>query len=282
MKKRVKFTIPTKYILIFLTVLCTGFIVLTLMNTNIASPVRDGVSMVLTPIQKGINHIGLWISDKAENIKEISSLQEEIERLQEEVDTLKTQNRISYQNDNDYKRLLDLLELRNVFKDYDQVAARIISADPGNWLSYFVIDKGSKDGIEVDMNVIGGTGLVGRVVSVGENYAKISTIINDDSNVRGEFSKTSDLCIVQGNLTLMDSGVIKVSGISIDADIAEEDMIVTSNISDKYVPGILIGYVTRIEDDGNKLTKSGYVRPAVDFSKLKEVLVIKQLKVTGD
>ncbi len=282
MRKRVKFTIPTKYILIFLTVLCTGFIVLTLMNANVANPVRDGVSKVLTPIQKGINHIGLWISDKAENLKEISDLQAEIDKLKEEVDTLKTQNRISYQNENELQRYREMYKLDNVYSDYDKIAAKVISADPGNWLSYFVIDKGSKDGIVVDMNVIGGTGLVGRVVSVGDNYAKVSTIINDDSNVRSEFSKTSDLCIVQGDLTLMDTGLIRVKGINIDADISEEDMIETSNISDKYVPGILIGYVTQIEDDGNKLTKSAYLRPAVDFSKIKEVLVITQLKVTGE
>ncbi|MFQ9934619.1 MAG: rod shape-determining protein MreC, partial [Lachnospiraceae bacterium] len=52
-------------------------------------------------------------------------------------------------------------------------------------------------------------------------------------------------------------------------------------ISDKYVPGILIGYVSDITDDSNNLTKSGYVTPVVDFTSIEEVLVITQLKVTG-
>ena len=57
-------------------------------------------------------------------------------------------------------------------------------------------------------------------------------------------------------------------------------MLLTSYISDKYLPGILIGYITNITDDGNKLTKSGYLMPVVDFSQIEEVLVITQLKET--
>ena len=59
-------------------------------------------------------------------------------------------------------------------------------------------------------------------------------------------------------------------------------MLLTSYISDKYVPGILIGYVTGITDDANRLTKSGYVMPVVDFAHLEEVLVITKLKELED
>ena len=60
----------------------------------------------------------------------------------------------------------------------------------------------------------------------------------------------------------------------------EGDKIVTSNISDKYLPGILIGYINTINTDSNNLTKSGYITPAVDFEHLEEVLVILELKQT--
>ena len=58
------------------------------------------------------------------------------------------------------------------------------------------------------------------------------------------------------------------------------DKIVTSNISDKYLPGILVGYISTINTDSNNLTKSGMMTPAVDFSRLDEVLVITELKQT--
>ena len=76
----------------------------------------------------------------------------------------------------------------------------------------------------------------------------------------------------------MNKGLIKVSNINVNADVNEGDMLLTSYISDKFVPGILIGYVTNITDDSNRLTKSGYVMPVVDFAHLEEVLVITQLK----
>ena len=60
------------------------------------------------------------------------------------------------------------------------------------------------------------------------------------------------------------------------------DKVVTSDISDRYQPGILIGYISYIEEDSNNLTKSGYITPAVDFEHLSEVLVITELKQTID
>ena len=56
------------------------------------------------------------------------------------------------------------------------------------------------------------------------------------------------------------------------------DKVVTSNISNHYLPGILIGYISNIETDSNNLTKSGYLSPSVDFEHLEEVLVILETK----
>ena len=131
------------------------------------------------------------------------------------------------------------------------------------------------------MNVIADGGLVGIVTEVGDNYSKVTTIISDGINVSAKFEKTSDICIVEGDLKLIDTGVIKVSNIKKEADVETGDMLLTSYISDKYVPGILIGYITEIKDDSNNLTKSGYLTPVVDFAHLEEVLVITQLKENG-
>ena len=89
---------------------------------------------------------------------------------------------------------------------------------------------------------------------------------------------SSDTCNVRGDLELMDSGYIHLEYMQKDVDVSDGDMIVTSNISDKYIQGILIGYVKNITEDANSLTQSGYLVPAVDFERLTEVLVIMQLK----
>jgi rod shape-determining protein MreC len=62
--------------------------------------------------------------------------------------------------------------------------------------------------------------------------------------------------------------------------VTEGDKVVTSKISDKYLPGIIVGYIQYIENDSNNLTKSGYITPAADFKYLSDVLVITDLKNT--
>ena len=282
MKKPGKFTIPTKYILTFLSVLCAGLVLLTMINSNLARPMRELAAKVILPVQDGMNHLGGWFSDKADTLRDMSALQKENDKLKAENDELRMQNAILSQWEPELKRLRELLELSDVYSDYPKVAARVIGKEPGNWFSIFTIDKGSKDGLKVGMNVISDGGLVGSISYVGENYAKITSIINDDANVSAKFSSTSDVCIVHGDLKQYDSRMLKVTDINISANVKEGDMLLTSHISDKYVSGILIGYVFGIEDDGNKLTKSAWVTPIVDFSQLEEVLVITQMKEIGE
>ena len=282
MKKPGKFKIPTKYILTFLSVLCAGFVLLTVINSDIARPIREFAAKIILPVQDGMNHVGGWFSDKADDLKELRDLQKENYKLKAENDELRMQNAILSQWEPELKRLRELLELSDVYSDYPKVAARVIGKETGNWFSIFTIDKGSKDGLKVGMNVISDGGLVGSVTYVGENYAKITSIINDDANVSAKFSSTSDVCIVHCDLKQYDNKMLRVTDISLSANVKEGDMLLTSHISDKYVSGILIGYVSGIEDDGNKLTKSAWVTPIVDFSQLEEVLVITQMKEIGE
>lgn len=280
MKKRTKHTIPAKYILTFLSCSCALLIIVSFISEPFGNTIKNSAAQIVVPVQKGMNHVGLWLADKSDTIKEYAKLQDENKELKQKLADIQSQNSILIQQQSELEKLRELYQLDDIYSDYPKVAARVISMQPDNWFSEFTIDKGSGDGIEVDMNVLADAGLVGRVTYVGKNYSKVTTIINDNSNVSAKSASTSDNCIVSGDLELMNEGYIRVSGISKDAGIKDGDMLLTSYISDKYLPGILIGYITNITDDGNKLTKSGYLMPVVDFSQIEEVLVITQLKET--
>lgn len=280
LKKRTKHTIPAKYILTFLSCGCALLIIVSFISEPFGNTIKNSVAQIVVPVQKGMNHVGLWLADKSDTIKEYAKLQDENKELKQKLADIQSQNSILIQQQSELEKLRELYQLDDIYSDYPKVAARVISMQPDNWFSEFTIDKGSEDGIEVDMNVLADAGLVGRVTYVGKNYSKVTTIINDNSNVSAKSASTSDNCIVSGDLELMNEGYIRVSGISKDAGIKDGDMLLTSYISDKYLPGILIGYITNITDDGNKLTKSGYLMPVVDFSQIEEVLVITQLKET--
>ncbi len=264
------------FLLLFVTV---AVLFISYRFPNLIQPVRNGIETVVIPMQKGINVVGRSISDKVDMFINLKHLQEENEELQARVEALTLQTQLISQEKYELNGLRELYELDVKYPDYKKVAARIIARESNGWYNVFTIDKGFEDGIREDMNVMAGNGLVGIVTSVRKNSATVRSIIDDSSKVSGMFLKSSDTCIVSGDLnSMMSDGRIKVSMIPLHAEVSESDEIVTSHISDKFQQGILIGYVTDIQTDSSNMTKTAYLTPVVDFEHLDEVLIITELK----
>lgn len=278
MKKKVSSYVTSRYILIALTAICLIFISTSFFTDKLVAPLRDAVSMVVVPLQKGMNNLGLWTYDKYTTLQEISVVLDENKNLQSQIDELTEENNQLKQDSYELNRLRELYELDQQYAGYSKVGARVIEVTTDNWHSSFKIDKGTDDGLKVDMNVIANGGLVGIISETGSNYSIVKTITENNSNVSGMLIDTNETCIVQGDIELMDTGMIRVSHFKSDVIVRNGDKVVTSNISDKYLQGILIGYVKDVKLDSNNLTQSGYIVPAVDFNNLQEVLVITQLK----
>lgn len=278
-KKGEKFTLPSKYLLFILTILCTGMMLMTFSTDFFNIPLNTVAGYVIVPFQRGISSVGGWLAARSDELVQIRTLLTENEALKQQVDELTIENTQLQQDKYELNSLQALYKLDKQYEDYEKIGARIIARDSGNWYHSFTIDKGSDDGIMVDMNVIADGGLVGRVISTGPNWAKVTSVISDNSNVSGKVLATGDNLIVSGDLELMQQGVISFSQLLDSAGVVVSgDKIVTSHISDKYLPNILIGYINEISLDSNKLTKSGTLTPAVDFEHLEEVLVILELK----
>lgn len=278
MRRRTKITIDPKYLLILFSILCIGLVIVSYRYKEKVAPVKAIAEEAIAPMQKGINRIGVWIADKKEIFTSMQTLIAKNKELQDKLDNMSYENKILKQEKYELEDLRDLYELDNKYASYPKVAARVISKDSNNWYNQFCIDKGSKDGIAKNMNVMAGDGLVGIVTEVGSNWAKVRTIIDDLSNVSGMSLKSSDICNVKGNLELIDKGLIEIELVDKSSDIKEGDEIVTSHISSKFLQGILIGYVKNIDVDASNTTKSGYLTPAVSFDSLDTVLVITELK----
>lgn len=281
MNKKKKSGLKDRHLYTLLAFFCIAAIILTLTDLVNIDPVQNAAGVIITPIQNGVNQIGTWFRDKGKAFGDVKALTEENEQLKEKVASLEETNTTLSMEQDELERLRSLYQLDQNYSQYEKVGADVIARDPGNWYSNFTINKGTDDGITVDMNVVSGDGLVGIVTSVGKNWAKVRSIIDDGSSVSGMTESTLDTCIVSGDLSLMDQNKMAFSQMHTDNEISAGEKIVTSNISDKYLEGILIGYVDSVEDDTNHLTKTGYLVPAVDFEHLQEVLVIKQVKDTG-
>lgn len=271
-----------RYILIGLTIVCVILIVVTSITDSWLAPLRTGVGYILIPIQSGVNKVGSVVYDELVDYSNLKTALEENAALKKELAELtETNNRLMSQQF-ELDRLRRLYELDQNYLQYEKVAARVIANDTGDWFQVFRINKGSADGIEVGNNVMAGGGLVGIVTDTGANYATVRSIIDDSSRVGAMAMQSGDLCTVGGDLTLYKEGRLRISDIKKNADVKDGDRIVTSNISSVFLPGILIGYATDITVDSNQLTSSGYLIPVAEFDSLQEVLIITQVKETGD
>ena len=279
MRKSTNDNLKNKYLLAGLSIFCVLLIVVSFLDSSATAPVKQVSGFIITPVQKGINGFGSWLSGLTDNFEDAENLRTENKELKEKVDTLTAENSQLIQDREELLRLRELYDLDEQYDDYEKVGARIIAKESGHWFQLFTIDKGSNDGIQKDMNVISGGGLVGIVTEVGPNWATVRSIIDDNSNVSAMVSTTSDQCIIAGDLRLIDEGSLNLVKLT-DADnkVHVGDKVVTSYISEKFLPGILIGYISELNNDANNLTKSGYITPVVDFRHLQEVLVILELK----
>ena len=285
MKKKNQMSHTNRYILLGLSIFCVLMMVLSSFSDKVGGPFKTVANVTVIPLQQGMNQIGGWMGDMKDNFSTMKQLKSENKKLREQVDALTTENNYLQEERYEFERLQELYKLDQNYAEYEKTAAHVIGKDAGNWFGTFTIDKGSKDGIEVNMIVLAGSGLVGIVTDVGPTWAKVRSIIDDSSNISAMAISTSDTCIVSGDMALMGTGQIAFSQMeNNDNVVAVGDQIVTSYISDKYLQGILIGSVSEVNVDSNNLTRSGYITPAVDFKNIQEVLVITTTKaeLTGE
>uniref|UniRef100_N2BFG9 Cell shape-determining protein MreC n=1 Tax=Eubacterium plexicaudatum ASF492 TaxID=1235802 RepID=N2BFG9_9FIRM len=278
-RRKARRNIPAKYLLWFLSVLCVVAMFASFLFDVSFTPLNTAAGYVFIPMQKGINEVGVWLNHVTDNLAQLRDVMHKNEELQAQVDELTTQLSTYQMEQYDIEDMRKLLDLDEQYK-YEKIGASIIGKDAGNWFDTFIIDKGSEDGIEVDMNVIAGSGLVGIITNVGPNYANVRSIIDDRNSVSAMVLTTSDKCFVNGDLEMMsEQQVIAFTDLT-DADdkAAIGDQVVTSYTSSKYLPGLLIGQIHELQTDSNNLTKSGTITPAVDFEHIKNVLVILDKK----
>jgi rod shape-determining protein MreC len=167
------------------------------------------------------------------------------------------------------QRLRDLLNFQEN-TDEPVLAARVIGWDSSGLFKSIIIDKGEDDGLKVNMPVVNSEGVVGRVVSVSPNYAQVLLITDQNSAVDGLVQRSRGRGMLKGN----GSSECYFDYVIKTYDINTGDTIVTSGLGRIFPKGLYLGVVKEINDSPNKLFKDVRVSPAVNFSKLEEVLIV--------
>jgi rod shape-determining protein MreC len=187
--------------------------------------------------------------------QEVGALQRRIEQLEEQA--LETQ------------RLQRLLALREV-SQAQYLTARVVGKDATNWFKTLLLNRGSRDGVRRNQPVVAPDGLVGRVVEVTPSSAKVQLLTDPMSAAGGLVRRTRVTGIVSGNL----GEGIRMRYLPLLADIVVGDPVVTSGMGGVFPKGIPIGRITGVERRSGALFQEATLQPAVDLSRLEEVLIL--------
>lgn len=238
--------------------------------------IGDGLSYIVSPIQKYLGRFSGWVEDKVDFWKNAGKLDDENKQLTEEIEKLRAENNLLKSYEVEYTKLTELLDLKKKY-NYPTVGAEVIAKDIGNWYESFSIDKGNKDGLSADMVVLAQFGLVGKITETSSKSSKVIPIIDDRSSVSAKNLRTGDVGLVKGDHEL--NGLCKMENIDADAEIIVGDEIVTSHLSDIYPSGITIGYIKEIRTNSDGLTKDALIEPVVDFKHIESVLIINRKEI---
>lgn len=239
-----------------------------------ANVVRNVLTAPLNPLQKGIITVSEWIKNSVNFFREVRTAREENQELKKQIQQMEHELEKVYSLQKENENLKKLLAFKEQFTQ-ETVGCNIIAKDSGNLFETFTIDRGSKDGISVNDPVINANGLVGRVARVDLLSSKVVSIIDTESSVSARLSKSRDLVILRGDSQLRTEGLCRLDYIPPDVEVSVGDKVETSGMSSIYPKGIMIGEIIQIIKNEGQFDYYAIVKPAVDFRRLEEVVVIK-------
>ncbi len=258
---------------IWIWVLLVCFVLFMLLSSSSQRPSWNPAEQVIieitAPLQKLLKQTVSTAEDLWLYYFYLVNLRQENRQLKRKVDGLQAENSRYRELLTTHERLKELLQFKEAI-DRPVLAAQVIGRDPTGWFKSIIIDKGEQAGLRPNMPVVNADGVVGRIVSISPNYSKVLLIIDQNSGVDCLTQRSRDRGIAKGapNDTCKLDYVVKSS------DVAVEDLVVTSGLGGGFPKGLPVGYISEVSETSGGLFKDIVLRPAVDFSKLEEVLVI--------
>lgn len=268
---------------LLITVLAASIVILILGWTGALRPAENAVSFIIVPVQYAMGRLVDGIGSILSAPYDLQNLRAENRQLREQVDSLIYQVTLLREIEIENESLRELLDLKekspDIFgPDADLLATQVIGRDPNNLLRYLMIDRGSKDGVQVGMSVITARGLVGQVREVGTNSAKVVLLTDPSSAVNALVQRSRATGIVEGqtgpNLVmryLPQSGEVAQPG----------DLVLTSGLGGQFPRRLLIGEIAEVRQSDVEMFQEARLVPAVDYDHLEMVFVVRHFTPIG-
>ena len=249
---------------------------------NLMGPgiILDGVASIESGLNKGFTFLQSNFKNLINynsNLKETQNLKKENEELKSKLTELnnKLEERDSLES---LKKSLNFID-----ESYQatKISASVVGKNDGNWYNSFIIGAGSKQGVKKDSIVVNGSGLVGMVYEVSDNYSKAISLLDTKSSVSFKLAKNSDFKgVITQNSTIdnkenyKDKGYLYGYMFDTSYEVLPGDIVTTSGLG-VYPEGIPIGEVDKVIDDKDKSMKFVILKPYVDFKNVDDVTIIE-------
>ncbi|WP_321388818.1 rod shape-determining protein MreC [uncultured Enterococcus sp.] len=244
-------------------------------NNPVQSAVNDGVSV----IDKMISAPAKAVAGSLASLTDLFNTYDENQRLKTKIDSY---NELAIQNNN-YQKEIDALKaelaLNETLTNYEKVTANVISRSPDTWQDVMVVDKGSADGIEVNMAVMSQKGLIGRVIEVNTLSSKVELLTSKNQNsnhfpVRVS-SENGDSYGLLKEFNDKEQALVATQ-LTGDTEITVGSVVQTSGLGGNSPANLPIGTVEKVEPDQYGLDREVYVKPYADLYGITVVTIIQR------
>lgn len=237
---------------------------------------KDVSAAIVRPIQRGFTAVFRPVGDFFSALGEMSELQSKNEELENAVEELESQIQRAEALEEENVRLRDLLELDEPWFEVDRVTAEVTGRAPGNYQWAVTIDRGSDDGVEVDMPVINADGLVGKIDRVEESFSTVLMLVDPQGAASARVLETFDAGLVEGNGGNQD---LSLKLVGTDTRVAVGSKVVTSSYPEGlFPPGIPIGTISHVGGDERQVEQQLEIKPYVEFTSLDYVSVLLEVQ----
>lgn len=267
--RRIAFTV-----LVTLAVLALAFF-LVVRDSERTSIAENAVGSIFSPINNAISSATGYVRDLANGVRDYFVMSQELALARQESEALKLRMTVLEEEERENVRLRDLLGVKEAQTDVTPIYGRVIARSTGVWMDTFTINCGETQGIRVNMPVVTGDGLVGRVFEVGANYAKVMSVIDTRSAIGCMIERTRDVGSMKGKIsstsTTAECHMYYLPAVN---DIVPGDVVLTSGMDGMLPKGLVVGTVASVSRQSDLADQYIVVLPAVDFLHVEEVMVL--------
>jgi rod shape-determining protein MreC len=241
-------------------------------GAGLIGSVRDGAADALAPVRDFAANTLDPVGDALEGVTGYGDLEAENAELRARIAELEGAALLDEGAERELAEAQRLLDL-DVAGDIPRVAARVVSTPVSNFEQTIELDQGSDDGVAVDMPVVSGAGLVGRVVGVTGRRSTVRLITDPASAVGVRLARSSEVAVAEGEGP---ERLLSLSFVDPDADVSVLELVITSGLDNSvFPPGIPVGRVAVSEPAPGQLERSVEVRPVADLARLRLVSVLQ-------